>query len=204
MNRQEFTDLIKPTFTKWQKQNATLTAGALTFFTILPLPSLALIAVAILAQVYGQQQALQQLVNQVSAFAGPSIATLLAQLLRNAASPLTSYFGSLISVAFAISGAIGAFSILQKSLDAIWEVKPTKLGRLASLREKVVPFILIVGLSLIVVAWTTVSTVLFSAVVFILDPLIGSLAPLLLRSLQVVLSLGLGSLTIRNHFQNAT
>ena len=194
MNRQEFTDLIKVTFTKWQKHDATLTAGALTFFTIMPLPSLALIAVAILAQVYGQQQALQQLVNQVSSFAGSSVGALLAQLLRNAASPLTSYFGSLISVTFAISGAVGAFSVLQKSMDAIWEVEPTKQGRLASVRKKAVPFLLIVGLSLIVVAWTTFSTVLFNAMVFILVPLIGSMAPLFLRSLQVVLSLGLGTL----------
>ena len=194
MNRQEFIDLIKVTFTKWQKQDATITAGALTFFTIMPLPSLALIAVAILAQVYGQQQALQQLVNQISSFAGPSVAALLAQLLRNAANPLTSLFGSLISVAFAISGAVGAFSVLQKSIDAIWEVKPTKRGRLASLSVKAVPFLSIVGLSLIVVVWTTFSTVLFSAMVFILDPLFGSLTPLFLRSLQVVLSLGLGIL----------
>jgi membrane protein len=194
LNSQELTDLIKATFTKWQKEDATLTAGALTFFTIMPLPSLALIAVAILAQVYGQQQALQQLINQVSEFAGPSVAALVAQLLRNAASPPTSYFGSLISVVFAISGAVGAFSVLQKSMNTIWEVKPTKQGKLASLREKVVPFSLIVGLSLIVVAWTTFSTVLFSGMVFILDPLIGSLTLVFLRSFQVVLSLGLGTL----------
>src|SRR5690242_9433834 len=98
---------MKATFTAWQKQDPTLTAGALTFFTMIPLPSLALIAVAILAQVFGQEHALPQLITQVTAFAGPSVANLFAQLLNNAASPLTSFFGSLFSVGFAIFGAVG-------------------------------------------------------------------------------------------------
>ncbi|MFI5421124.1 MAG: YhjD/YihY/BrkB family envelope integrity protein [Nitrososphaerales archaeon] len=187
MNKQEFTQLMKVTFTKWQKHDPTLMAGALTFFTMMPLPSLALIAVAIIAQVYGQQHALPQLVNQISAFAGPSVANVFAQLLSNAASPLTSFFGSLISVGFAIFGAVGAFSTLQKAMDAIWEVKPSRYGRLAIVREKAVPFLLIVGLSLVVVASTTFSTLLFGAILFILHPLIGGAAPLFLRSLQVVL-----------------
>jgi membrane protein len=194
LNRQEFTDLIKIAFSRWQKQDSSFRAGALTFFTIMPLPSLALIAVAILAEIYGKQQALQQLVNQVSAFAGPAVAGLLQQLLLNAQSPLTSFFASLISVAFAISGALGAFSVLQKSLDAIWEVKPYKRGMMDTLKEKAIPFSLILGLSVIIVAWTAFSTVLFGAMVFVLDPLIGPLAPLFLRSLQVILSLALGTL----------
>jgi membrane protein len=186
--------LIKITFAKWQKQDASSTAGALAFFTIMPLPSLALIAVAILAQVYGQQQALEQLLSRVSAFAGPSVATILAQLLKNATSPFTSLFGSLFSVVFAVGGAIGAFSVLQKSMNAIWGVKPSRRGILGSIREKAVPFLLIVGLSLVVVAWTTFSTVLFSAMVFVLDPMIGSMTALFLRSFEVLLSLGLGAL----------
>jgi membrane protein len=194
LNRQELTDLVKITFTRWQKHDPTLSAGALTFFTIMPLPSLALIAVAILAQVYGRQEALLVLTKQVSTFAGPSVAGLLAQILKNASSPLTSYFGSLISVAFAISGALGAFSVLQKSIDAIWEIKPIKRGMLENARQKAVPFLSIVGLSFIIVAWSAFSTVLFSAAVYVLDPLIGGLTSMFLRSLQVILSLGLGTI----------
>jgi uncharacterized BrkB/YihY/UPF0761 family membrane protein len=115
MNRGEFAGLLFQTFTKWQKHDNTLRAAALAFFTILPLPSLALIAVALLAQVYGQQQALEQLIAQVTTFAGPSVANLLSEVLRNAQSPLTSIFGSLIAIVLAVSGAFGAFSVLQKS-----------------------------------------------------------------------------------------
>ena len=194
MNVQDFKNLILETFNGWQKHDATLKAGALTFFTIMPLPSLALITLAILAQVYGQQQALQQLINQVSALAGPTIANLLSQILQNAQSPLTSVFGSLFSVAFAISGAVGVFSVLQKSLNVIWQIKPIPKKGLAIIGGKVVPFIFIVGLGLIVVVWTTFSSVLFSASVLALSPVLGGFAAVFLRILEVVLSFGLGTL----------
>jgi uncharacterized BrkB/YihY/UPF0761 family membrane protein len=116
MNRQEFLNLIQVTFKKWQSHDASLRAAAITFFAMLPLPSFALITVAVLAQVYGQQQALQQLIVQIRNVAGSSVADLVSQLLTNAQSPLTSFFGSFFAVVFALAGALGAFSVLQKSV----------------------------------------------------------------------------------------
>jgi membrane protein len=194
MKISDFSNMLFRTFMQWQKHDATLRAAALTFFTILPLPSIVLIALAILAQVYGQEQALQQLISQVSAVAGPSIANLLSQLLQDAQSPLTSIFGSLIAVVFAVLGAIGAFSVLQKSIDIIWEIRPDERGRGGFIKEKVFAFTLIVGLGLIVVAWTAFSTALFDFIVLYFQPLFGSLAPLFLTVLEIILSLVLGTL----------
>ncbi len=194
MKKEQFFGLIMTSFSRWQKHDASLRAAALTFFTIMPLPSLALIAVAVLAQVYGQQQALEQFISQVSSFAGPSVANLLSELLTNAQSPLTSFFGSLIGVAFAISGALGAFSVLKKSLNDIWGEKTTLMGRFAGIREQLLPFFLIAAIGFVVVAWTAFSTVLFGAMVFVLTPVVGDFAPVFLRLLQIVLSIGLGTL----------
>ena len=79
-------------------------------------------------------------------------------------------------------------------MDVIWELPTVKRDRIASVKEKGIPFLLIVGLGLIVVAYTTLSTVLFGAAVFILRPLVGVFAPLFLRTFQVILSLGLGTM----------
>jgi membrane protein len=181
------------TFTKWQKHDATLRAAALTFFTIMPLPSLALLAVAILAQVYGQEQALQQLISQISAFAGPSVAALVSDILTNAQSPLTSAFESLFSVLFAVAGAIGAFSVLQKSMDEIWEIKQPR-GIRNAIKEKVTPFALIIVLGIIVVAWEAFSTVLFGAAAYYLNPILNGFTSIFFGALQIILSLGLGTL----------
>jgi membrane protein len=193
MNKGQFAGLLFQTFTKWQKHDATLRASALTFFTILPLPSLALIAVAILAQIYGEQAAMQQLITQVSSFAGSTVANLLEDLLHNAQSPLTGALGSFFSVVFALSGALGAFSVLQKSIDIIWEIRAEERGRAAFIKEKVLPFALILVIGLVVVGWTAVSTVLFGAVVFALDPFLGGATPYSIWVLEIILSFGLGT-----------
>jgi membrane protein len=194
MNSKQFIDLVKATFSKWQQHDATLRAGALTFYTILPLPSLALIAVAILAQIYGQTEAFNQFISQVTILAGPTVANLLSELLISARSPLTSFFDSLIAIAFTISGALGAFSVLQKSMNIIWEIKPSKKGLLGTLKEKSLPFLLILIIGLILVISTAFSSLLFSASVSILKPLIGNFSSLLLQILYIFLTLGLGTL----------
>jgi|WetSurMetagenome_2_1015567.scaffolds.fasta_scaffold07137_7 membrane protein len=195
MNKGQFAGLLFTTFTKWQKHDATLRAAALTFFTIMPLPSLALIAVEILSLFYGQQQALQRLISQISAVAGPAVANLISELLSNARSPLTSFFESFIAVSFAVLGAIGALSVLQKSMDIIWELKqPKERGKAGFIKEKVLPFGLIVIIGVIVVASNAVSTVFFGTIVFMLQPVIGPFAPFLFKLLQIILSLSLGTI----------
>jgi membrane protein len=194
MNKGQFAGLLFTTFTKWQKHDATLRAAALTFFTIMPLPSIALIAVELLALFYGQQQALQHFISQISAVTGPAVANLLYELLSNAKSPLTSFFDSLIAVGFAFLGAIGALSVLQKSMDIIWEEKPKERGRAAFIKEKVLPFALIIVIGIIVIAVNALSTVLFNSIVFALQPVLGSFGPFLLKFLQIILSFSLGTL----------
>lgn len=194
MNKGQFAGLLFQTFTKWQKHDATLRAAALTFFTILPLHSLALIAVAVLAQIYGEQTALQQLIAQVSSFAGPTVANLFSDLLLNAQSPLTGAVGSLFAVIFALSGALGAFSVLQKSVDVMWAIRAEERGRGAFIKEKILPFVLIIVIGGLVVGWTAFSTVLYGAVVFALTPILGGFTGYLVWVLEIILSFGLGTL----------
>jgi membrane protein len=189
VNRQQFFGMLLQSFGKWSSHDATLRAGALTFFTIMPLPSLMLIAAAALAQIYGQGQGIQLLIQQITSFAGPTVAGLFSAVIAEAASPLTSFFGSLIAIVFALAGALGAFSVLQKSLNVIWEIKPRKKRK-----KQISPFLLILGVGILVVAWTAFYTVFFNAVNIALSPLLGGFAPWLLRGLQVVGSLGLGTL----------
>lgn len=137
---------------------------------------------------------MQQLIAQVSTVAGPTVANLLADLLRNAQSPLTGALGSFLAIAFALVGALGAFSVMQKSVDVIWDIRAEERGFAAFIKEKVLPFILIIVIGVIVVAWTAISTVLFGAVNFALKPVLGAVTPYLIWILEIVLSFGLGTL----------
>jgi uncharacterized BrkB/YihY/UPF0761 family membrane protein len=122
MNRKELYGIFKTALQNWFKNKATLRAASLTFFIILPFPTLLLIVIAIFAQFLGQAQAIQILVMQISAVAGPTVADLFRQLLTNAGSPFDSVWTAIVVVGFSLGGAIGAFSVLRDSMDCIWEV----------------------------------------------------------------------------------
>jgi membrane protein len=195
MNRKEFWSISKTAFHKWQTNNATLRAAALAFFTVMPLPSLLLLLTEMFALIYGQPQALQRLIEQISIVAGPAVAEMVQQLLLSAENPFTSIFGSIVSIAFAIIGAVGAFTVLQDTLNIIWDVPSLKKRSLTSrIKHRIVPFLLVSGTGAIVVAWTTTSTLLSNALSLFLETTIGSSAAIILGATQILLSFGLSVL----------
>ena len=213
MNRKELYQVFKTSFRDWLDDNATLRAAALTFFIILPLPTLLLIVVAIFAQFFGQTQAIQILVTQISAVVGPSVAELFNQLLTNAGSPFSSVWLAIVVVGFSFAGAIGAFSVLRDTMDCIWEVRLPKSRTLWSrIREKTGPFVLVSSLGLIVIVWTVVASSLFSLIK--LYSINGTSTVIAITIAQIVLSFAVATLLLaliyklipeaRVHWQDVT
>jgi membrane protein len=166
MNTRELYGIFKTAFLDWLEDSATLRAAALTFFIILPLPTLLLIVTAIFGLFLGQEQAVQILVAQITAVVGPAVAQLFSQLITNTASPFTSAWTAIVVVGFSIGGAIGAFSVLRDTMDCIWEVTlPKGLPLWKRVRQKIVPFALVSALGLIVIAWTTIAGGIFNAII---------------------------------------
>ena len=167
MNRKEVFQLFKTSFKNWQVNNAPIRAAALTFFIILPLPSLLLIVEAIFAMFYGQTRATQMLIQQITALAGPAVAGLFKQLLASSMSPFSSPWIAITTVGFSLGGAIGAFAVLRDTMDAIWEVKSPKTQSFTRMvRRRIGPFVVVSVLGLIVIAWTGVATFLLGAISF--------------------------------------
>ncbi len=193
MNKKDLFALFKTSFKDWLADNAVLRAAALTFFIILPLPSLLLIIVAFFAPFYGQTQAVQIVILQITAFAGPSVADLFRQLLLNATSPFASFWTAFTIVAFSLAGAIGAFAVLRDTMDEIWEVKSLKPRNFATrVKQRIGPFVLVTALGLIVIAWTVIATALFSAIrTYSIN---GMLAQISITIAQILFSFALSTL----------
>lgn len=195
MNHKEFFKIARKAFQKWQTNNATLRSAALAFFTIMPLPSILIMLASLSALIYGPPQGIEQLISQISVVAGPVVAEMADQILLGAENPFTSSFGSFVSILFALIGAIGAFAVLQDSLNIIWDVPPQKkLNFIARIRKRIIPFLLVSGTGAIVVAWSSLTTLLSSTLSFYLEPLIGNLAAVILGATQILLSFGLSAL----------
>jgi len=202
MNRKDIVKLFKESFKGWLKENAPIRAAALTFFIILPLPSLLLIVIAAFAAFSSQSRATQVLVQQISALAGPVVAQLFKQLLTSATSPFTSVWAAITVVGFSLAGAIGAFAILRDTMNAIWEVKLPKTLKIWDrirqalgpffLVSSLGPFFLVSSLGLIVIAGTGISTGLFSVIkLFSINQ---TLTLISITFVQVLLSFGLSTL----------
>jgi membrane protein len=182
MNKKEFYFLIKTAFKSWQTDNINLRAAALTFFIILPLPSLLLIVLAIFSQFYSSTAAFNQLIEQITLVAGPAIANLFSQLLSGATSPFASVWSSFTTVVFSLAGAIGAFYVLRETMDDIWKVTvPRQKGLINSIKQAIGPFLLISTLGLFVIAWVEFATVLFhlihlTSIMFVLVEILSTFA----------------------------
>ena len=191
MDRKVFLEITKVTFHKWQANNATIRAAALAFFTILPLPSLLLILIGLFSLIYGEAQAVQQLINQVTIVAGPTIADLARQLVGSQTNAFASSFNSVITIIFAIAGAIGVFAVLLDTLNIVWEVNPQVHRNLIQrVRKRLIPFLIVSSMGFIVVVWTGLTNVLFVSI----GLLLGNQASLVLSGAQIILTFLLTSL----------
>jgi membrane protein len=195
MNRKELYGIFKTSLRDWLDDNATLRAAALTFFIILPLPTLLFIVVGIFSLFFGANNAIGIVVLQISAVAGPAVAGLFNQLLTETASPFTSVWTAIVVVGFTIVGAVGAFSVLRDAMDCIWEVNLPKGQPLrARIRQKIVPFVLVSALGLIVIAWTALSGGVFRAIMLYSRNSV--IAEISIAIVQVILSFGVATLLL--------
>jgi membrane protein len=193
MNRDQLVNLFLSSFKGWLNDNASIRAAALTFFIILPLPSLLLIVVTVFAELYGQSQATQHLIQLISSFAGPVVAELFRDLLASAMSPFTSFWAAITVVGFSLGGAVGTFAVLRDTMNVVWNVKPPKSKNIsARVRETIGPFLLVSSLGLIVIVGTVISAALFDAIK--LYSINATLTLISLTATQILLSFGLSTL----------
>lgn len=166
MNRKEFVQIAISALRKWQDNNATLRAAALTFFIVLPLPSLLLITVDIYSQLYGRTQGIQQLIQQISSLAGPTLGSLVNTLIQGATDPLNSVFNSIFTIIFAIAGAIGAFAVLQDTFNVLWNIKllPKHQSIQRRIRLRSVPFLLVTVSAITAIGWVGFTGLVFNTI----------------------------------------
>src|SRR4030066_236373 len=78
-----------------------------------------------------------------------------------------AFFTALVSVAFTIAGASGAFGVLQDSLNTLWNVAPAKPRSIkAKIQSKIFPFLFVSGLGILIILWSAIIPILFNAASF--------------------------------------
>lgn len=126
-------------------------SAALTYFTMLSLAPLLMIAIAIASYVFDSELAQSEIVEQVRVMTTPEIAATVKGLIKNASEPKTGLVAGTISLCVLVFGASGVFTQLTDTFNEIWNVSTkSRTGWLFTIEKRLlgVGMVLIAGLGL--------------------------------------------------------
>ena len=115
-------NLIYSSFSIWAGARSSSMAAAMTYFGMLSLAPLLVIAIAIAGSFFGDALAQEEIIEQVKLFTTEEIASIVGNLIANATTPQSGFLAGSVSVAILVFGASGVFSQLQETFNEIWDV----------------------------------------------------------------------------------
>lgn len=97
--------------------------AGLAFYTTIAVAPLMVLAIAVAGTVFAAGDARQRVIGEIERLAGSQASAALATL-QSPAATSTGMVATLLGVVTLIFGALGVFTHLQNSLNAIWRVRP--------------------------------------------------------------------------------
>ncbi|MBV8811019.1 MAG: YihY/virulence factor BrkB family protein [Acidobacteriaceae bacterium] len=152
--------LLKATASKWSRYNTPRLGAALAYYTLLSIAPLLILIVAICGLAFGRQAAERELIGQLTAVAGYSVANTLKSLIDNAHQASTGVLAAGIALVMLFFGASGVFVELRDSLNLIWEAPPSRLsGWRDIIGQRLASFGMILGAGALLLASLVLSTI---------------------------------------------
>ena len=154
-------EVLREAADDWMEDKASQLGAAMAFYSVLSLAPLLVIAIAIAALVFGEQEAKDQLAGQMTELMGPAGAEAVVELIQQAQQPRAGTIAALLGLATLLFGASGVFGQLQDAMNTIWEVKPEPMGVWGYIRSRFLSFAMVLGTgflllaSLVLSAWVT-------------------------------------------------
>lgn len=157
-------DMLRTTFQRLTDVDASLLAGAMSFYVFLSLAPLVLASVLITGMVLGMDRAHREVVDLVEAMLGPRGSEATGMLLDELPTHPGSWWFAAAALVVALFGASRAFVHLQTALNRVFGVErlsPDSLGERARLvaRKRGLSIALVAGFALTVAASSLASTI---------------------------------------------
>ena len=140
--------LLKQTWLEWYQSRAFEFGAALAFYAIFSIAPVIVLAFTAASLVLGREAAQGQFTEQIESTVGHTVAVAIQATSQYTYQNGSSVLATVLSIVFFGFGAIGLFSQLQSSLNAIWEVEP-KSGRglRGNLHDRLGSFLAVLGIS---------------------------------------------------------
>lgn len=196
MNRQAIVQILKDTARDWRIDNASLMAAGLSYYAILALAPMLVLALFIVARLYPEGDAQMRITIQIAGLIGPRISSAFSSMLQEASrstSGTLAIVGSVFTLGIAASGA---FAQLMRALDVIWNVRPSgERGLLGTVLDRLLAFSMVLIFGLLLAATFIATAVIARANRFV--PFNLNYAPLW----NIVLSLALTTVLFATIFK---
>jgi membrane protein len=182
--------LLQQTANDWSEDNAARLAAALSYYTVLSIAPMMVLAVAVAGLVFGENAARGQLTEQLAAVVGPEAGSALQTIIANAKTPSTGVVSTIVGIIVLFFGASGVFGELQASLNTVWDVAP-KPGRgvRGFAQQRFFSFTMVLGVAFLLLVSLALSAALSAVGGVVSDVLPGG--AVLWQATNFVLSLGL-------------
>ena len=139
-------DLLKATFKDWNEDKASRLAAALAYYTAFSVAPLLLIAIVIAGLVFGDEAAQGSIFAQLQGLLGPEAAGTIETAVKNSRQSGASTISAIIGIVTLVWSASNVFSQLQDALNTIWEVQPKPAGIVGSLKRRLLPMSMVLGI----------------------------------------------------------
>ena len=184
--------LLKTTFKKWLKRNPFERSAIIAYYALFALPGLLIIIITIAGYYFGSDAASGKLHSEVAQTMGTDAADQVQRMVMIAGKSKDSIWATIMGITVFLFGATGVFVQLQKSLNAIWEVKASNTisAVMSFLKKRIFSFGLIMSIAFLLLVSLVFSSLLSALSSWVLKYWSESWL-IIFQLLDVVFSLGL-------------
>jgi len=152
--------LVKRLVTEFLDHEPWVHAAAISFYSLLSLSPLLVLAIAVAGLVFGEAAAKGELETQINDFTGDAGAEVIQTVLANASGPNQGIVATVIGTVMLLIGASTVFSAVQKALNHTWNIgrdqQASGLWGLLRFRVLGLGVVLLVGMllvALLIASW---------------------------------------------------
>ena len=150
--------IVKETFNHWLDDDISTHAAALAYYTIFSIAPTLIIAVAIAGAIFGDEAARGEIRGQISGFVGVAGATVIEDMMTNAAKPGASMLASALGLLVLLFAATGVFAALQNALNAIWGAPKRKVhGIISFFHTRLLSLAMVLGVGFLLLVSLVIS-----------------------------------------------
>lgn len=160
-----FWEVLKETFTEWNKSTASENSASLAYYAIFSIPGLLIIIIWIAGYFFGQEAIQGEISHQISGLMGVEAAKSVENMVSGALIDKENIVMKVVGIGSLVFGSTTLFFQLQKSLNNLWDVEaaPKKAWEKFILdRANSLGMILILGFLLMVTMILSSAISLFS------------------------------------------